>query len=101
MARSSESSASLKAFVIGPIGDPAANLGSAARVAYEDALEVLETVIRPACEAHDIEVIRADLISKSGEITDQIYRALRDTFLVIADLTGANPNVSARVGRHC
>ena len=41
------------------------------------------------------------MISRAGEIPEQIFRLLRDSSLVIADLTGANPNVMYELGlRH-
>jgi hypothetical protein len=91
----------LTCFVIGPIGDKDADPASVERRTYEDAVQVLEEVIEPACGGFGIPVVRADRISKPGEITEQIYRSLRDSHLVIADVTGANPNVMYELGlRH-
>lgn len=91
----------LRAFVIGPIGDRDAEAGSEARSTYEDAVEVFEYVISPACNALDFDAFRADHISRTGEINEQICRHLRDSHIVIADLTGANPNVMYELGlRH-
>ncbi|WP_312915466.1 hypothetical protein [Stenotrophomonas sp.] len=91
----------LRAFVIGPIGDRDAEVGSEAKGAYEDAIEVFEYIISPACDAVDVEPFRADHISRTGEINEQIFRQLRDAPIVIADLTGANPNVMYELGlRH-
>ncbi len=90
-----------KAFVIGPIGDREAPDASVTRVAYEEGVQILEEVIIPACNAFGIEVTRADMIATAGEIPEQIFRQLRDCALVIADLTGANPNVMYELGlRH-
>lgn len=94
-------SAKIKAFVIGPIGDRDAEEGSSSKLAYEDAIEVFENIIEPACHALDVVAFRADHINRSGDIHDQIYRNLRDSHIVIADLTGANPNVMYELGlRH-
>lgn len=91
----------LKAFVIGPIGDKQASDGTPARVAYEEGVQILEEVIIPACTAFGVDAIRADTITKTGEIPEQIFRHLRDAPVVIADLTGANPNVMYELGlRH-
>lgn len=91
----------MKAFVIGPIGDKDAEGGSAARLAYEEGIQVFEDVIAPACTAFGLEAVRADMISRTGEIPEQIFRQLRDCPFVIADLTGANPNVMYELGlRH-
>lgn len=91
----------LRAFVIGPIGDRDAEDFTKERIAYEQGLEVLEHVIAPACRAIDIESFRADQISTIGEIPEQVFRYLRDSHIVIADLTDANPNVMYELGlRH-
>jgi hypothetical protein len=88
-------------FVIGPIGDRDASHGSPERTTYEDAVQVWEEIIQPACGAFGILPVRADHISKTGEIPEQIFRRLRDDYLVIADLTKANPNVMYELGlRH-
>jgi hypothetical protein len=95
------SSTTLKAFVIGPIGDKDATDGSPERISYEEGIQVYEEVIIPACTAFGFETVRADMISRSGEIPEQIFRQLRDCQIVIADLTGANPNVMYELGlRH-
>ena len=91
----------LRAFVIGPIGDRDADDGTKERLAYENGIEVLEHIVIPACKALDIEAFRADGISRSGEIPEQVFRYLRDSHIVIADLTEANPNVMYELGlRH-
>ncbi|MGV3581992.1 MAG: hypothetical protein ACO1N8_06775 [Methylophilus sp.] len=91
----------MKAFVIGPIGDKDAEDGSPARLAYEEGIQVFEDVIAPACTAFGLEAVRADMISRTGEIPEQIFRQLRDCPVVIADMTGANPNVMYELGlRH-
>lgn len=91
----------MKAFVIGPIGDKDAEDGCPDRLAYEEGIQVFEDVIAPACTAFGLEAVRADMISRTGEIPEQIFRQLRDCPVVIADLTGANPNVMYELGlRH-
>jgi hypothetical protein len=91
----------LSCFVIGPIGDELAPIGSENRKRWEDAIEVWETVIAPACAAVDLHPLRADQITEAGEITEQTFRHLRDDDVVIADLTDANPNVMYELGlRH-
>lgn len=91
----------LSCFVIGPIGDSDADVGTREREAYEHAIELFERVIEPACSAYDLAVSRADTIAKPWEIPDQVFRELREAFLVVADLTGGNPNVMYELGlRH-
>ncbi len=90
-----------RCFVIGPIGDKMAGHGTPRRLLYEEALSVYEDVIKPACAENDLEPIRADGIAVPGEITDQIFRHLLEDEVVIADVSGANPNVMYELGlRH-
>jgi hypothetical protein len=89
----SPATASTTCFVIGPIGDEHAPIGSPERDRYENSLYAMERIILPACERFGIVPLRADLIARMGEIPEQVFVALRDRDLVIADLTNANPNV--------
>ena len=88
-------------FVIGPIGDRIAPFGSEERQRYEEAIQIWDYVVEPACQACDITPVRADRISQPGEITEQAFIRIRDDDLVIADVTGGNPNVMYELGlRH-
>lgn len=88
-------------FVIGPIGDRLAPTGDDARRRFEEAEELWEYVIEPACAANDLAPVRADKISHPGEIPEQIFELLRDADVVIADLTNGNANVMYELGlRH-
>ncbi|GAA1698854.1 hypothetical protein GCM10009808_15450 [Microbacterium sediminicola] len=88
-------------FVIGPIGNELAPLDSPERLAWESALEIYDRVIQTACSFLDIEAVRADQISITGDINEQIFRHLFEADLVIADLSGANANVMYELGlRH-
>lgn len=90
-----------RCFVIGPIGDKLAPFGSDGRQRWEEALDVFDQVIQPACVANGLEPVRADGIAKSGEITEQIFRHLKEDEVVIADLSGGNANVMYELGlRH-
>ena len=73
-------------FFISPIGEP----GSQVR---EDADQVLIHIVQPAVEPLGYDVVRADMISEPGMITTQIVERVMESPLVIADLTGDNPNV--------
>lgn len=91
----------LRCFVIGPIGNKHDPVGSDGKTVYEEAVEVWEDVIEPACETVGLAPVRADGLLRAGEITDQIFRRLRDDDVVIADVTGANANVMYELGlRH-
>ena len=74
------------AFVISPIGGP----NSPTR---KRADQILNHVIEPIVSDLGYKPVRADKISKPGVITSQIISHLLDDPLVIADLTGQNPNV--------
>jgi len=90
-----------RCFVVGPIGDRLAPLGSPGRERYEEALEVFEKVILPACISNDLDPVRADQIAVSGEITQQIFRHLYEDEVVVADVSGGNANVMYELGlRH-
>ena len=73
-------------FVIAPIGKEA----SEERVRSD---QVLKHIITPAVRECGYEAIRADQISEPGIITSQVIQHIVDDPLVIADLTGRNPNV--------
>jgi hypothetical protein len=74
------------AFVISPIGEPE----SPERKRSD---QILKHVITPVTSSLGYETIRADQISKPGVITSQIIEHLLDDQIVIADLSGSNPNV--------
>ncbi|MFJ3672740.1 hypothetical protein ACIPSE_40405 [Streptomyces sp. NPDC090106] len=96
-----ESDQPLRCFVVGPIGDSHAAHGSPEREAYEHHLRVFEQVIVPACEKYDISTLRADGIAHAGDINEQICRYVVESDLVVADVSGGNPNVMYELGlRH-
>ncbi|WP_421076801.1 hypothetical protein [Microbacterium sp. IO18] len=89
------------AFIACPIGNKFAPRGSVERRWYDDNVRMWEDVFEAACEELDLRAVRADKISESGEITEQIFTFLRDADVVIADVSGANPNVMYELGlRH-
>lgn len=73
-------------FVISPIG----KAGTEVR---ERADEVLHGVIRQALDPQKYRVTRADESAEPGYITTDIINRIQSAGLVIADLTGHNPNV--------
>lgn len=73
-------------FVIAPIGAE----GSEIRVRSD---QVLKHIIGPSVRDCGYEPIRADQISEPGLITSQVIQHVVEDPLVIADLTGRNPNV--------
>jgi hypothetical protein len=60
--------------------------------------ELYEEVIRPACVASQIDVVRADETMGPGLIIADIVASIEDAKLVIAEVTPANPNVFFEVG---
>jgi YheO-like PAS domain-containing protein len=75
-----------RCFVIAPIGEP----GSRIRRRSD---RVLEEIIRPAVKECGYKAVRADEIDDPGVITKQVVRHISTDALVVADLTGHNPNV--------
>jgi hypothetical protein len=88
------SDAAKTCFVIGPIGQRLTPV-------YQRALALLEHVIVPAIKPFGYVIVRADQIPTSGILQLQIAAQLIQADLVVADLTGANPNVYYELGiRH-
>jgi len=84
-------------FVAMPFGERS-NPGGTQTVDF-DAL--YENCIKPAAQAADVEVIRADEETLGGIIHKPMYERLLLAEIVIADLTFANPNVFYELGvRH-
>jgi hypothetical protein len=77
-------------FFITPLGEE----GSEQRIRADGVLKLLgKAVSRLAESGLEVEILRADQISESGRITNQIILAIDKAPVVIADLTGLNPNV--------
>jgi hypothetical protein len=74
------------AFVISPLGEPRSDIRNRAD-------QILKHVIEPILSECDYKALRADKISEPGIITSQIIDHVVGDPLVIADLTGHNPNV--------
>ena len=73
-------------FFIAPIGEPGT-------VVREDSDQVLKYIVRPAAARLGFNAFRADEIAEPGIITSQVIERIVESPLVIADLTGHNPNV--------
>lgn len=73
-------------FVICPIGGE----GSAERAAAD---KFLKYIVQPVADDLAYRVERADTIMETGTITSHIFNRLISVPLVVADLTGHNPNV--------
>lgn len=78
-------------FVLSPIGED----GSAIRKRADD---VLHGIIKPAAELAQLRAIRADDSDKPGAITTSIVESIISARVIVADLTGRNPNVFFELG---
>lgn len=72
-------------FVIMPFDDEIAN-------------DVYELSTKPICNEFDLEVRRADEIFTPNPILDDIIAAIEESTVVIADISGKNPNVFYELG---
>jgi hypothetical protein len=73
-------------FVISPIGEEKSEIRTRSD-------QILKHVIEPPTSECGYKAIRADKIDKPGIITSQVIQHIVEDPLVIADLTGQNPNV--------
>lgn len=73
-------------FVIAPIGKPDSDIRRRSD-------QVFKHIVSATVESLGYKPIRADHISEPGIITTQVIQYVVDSPLVIADLTGHNPNV--------
>lgn len=83
-------------FVITPIGKKDSE-------DYKKFDAVLKTMIKPAIDEIDntLRILRADQISQPGSFIKDILEQLQNSYIVIANLTGLNPNVFYELGvRH-
>ncbi len=83
-------------FVITPIGKK----GTANHAKFD---AIVKTMIEPAAKSVNPEFIvkRADQVAKPGSFVKDILQNLRNSFIVIANLTDLNPNVFYELGvRH-
>lgn len=60
--------------------------------------EIYETIIKPCCEGKNLEVIRADESYSNGFIIGEILNNIKESSVIIADITPDNPNVYYEVG---
>ena len=80
-----------KCFVVSPIGDAGTDI-------RKNADQLYQHIIKPVCEKCGFAAQRVDEFNTSNSITQEILDALNDYDLVIADLTGHNPNVFFELG---
>ena len=80
-----------KCFVVSPIGDAGSDIRNRAD-------KLFKYIIQPVCEICGFDVIRVDQINASDSITQTIIDNLETADLVIADISGHNPNVFYEIG---
>ena len=80
-----------KCFVISPIGGEGTDVRRRAD-------QVFKYIIAPVCEKCEFEAIRVDQINQADSITQTIIDYLERSELVIADMTGHNPNAFYEMG---
>ncbi|MGM0578503.1 MAG: tetratricopeptide repeat protein [Myxococcota bacterium] len=76
-------------FVLMPFGDE-----------FDDVSMIIKDAVRAVKEQTGLQIrcSRADDISKPGRITDSIIEAIQTCTLLVADITGSNPNVMYELG---
>jgi len=80
-----------KCFVVSPIGGEGTDIRKRADQVYK-------YIIAPVCEKCDFEAVRVDQINQADSITQTIIDMLLQAELVIADMTGHNPNAFYEMG---
>ncbi len=80
-----------RCFVISPIGDAGTDI-------RKNADQLYQHIIMPVCEKCGFSTQRVDELNTSDSITQEIFDVLNEYELVIADLTGHNPNVFFEIG---
>lgn len=83
-------------FIVTPIGKKGTDV-------YNKYFAICKNLIEPAVKSIDpnYKVVRADQIAKPGSFVKDILEHLRNSHIVIANLTGLNPNVFYELGvRH-
>lgn len=81
-------------FVLSPIGPTRSSV-------RERSDKILKHIIRPACREAGFDAKRADEIREPGLISTGVIQGILQAEMVVADLTGHNPNVFYELGiRH-
>lgn len=80
-----------KCFIVSPIGEDGSDVRKRAD-------QVFKYIIAPVCDETGFEPIRVDKLNQPDSITQTIIEYLINSELVIADITGHNPNAFYEMG---
>ncbi|GCD10454.1 nucleoside 2-deoxyribosyltransferase [Clostridium tagluense] len=80
-----------KCFIVCPIGDENTTTRKRSDLLFKH-------IITPVCESCELDPIRVDHLNDTDSITETIIKNLKDSDLVIADLTEHNPNAFFELG---
>jgi nucleoside 2-deoxyribosyltransferase len=64
----------------------------------DDATRLYREILKPAIESAGLICQRADEISSADAIADDIRRAINESDLIVAEISGLNPNVMHEIG---
>lgn len=78
-------------FIVSPIGEEGTEIRKRAD-------QLFKHIISPVCKECDFKAIRVDQINQADSITQTIIDYLRQSELVIADISGHNPNAFYEMG---
>ena len=78
-------------FIVSAIGDEGTDIRKRADLLFKH-------ILNPICEKCEFTAVRVDQINKADSITQTIIDYLNTAELVIADLTGHNPNAFYEIG---
>lgn len=78
-------------FIVSPIGEEGSEIRKRAD-------QLFKHIISPVCKDCDFKAVRVDQINQADSITQTIIDYLKKSELVIADMTGHNPNAFYEMG---
>lgn len=92
-----------RTFLFGyPISDPVRKVGDARAaflaIPYARVFDKVKRRVLGAAEAAGFECEVTGDLRKAGSIMDQVWQGIRRSEIMVADITGANPNVMIEVG---
>lgn len=78
-------------FIVSPIGDAGSDI-------RKNADKLFKHIIKPVCDNCGFDAIRVDQLNDTHSITQTIINMLETADLVMADISGHNPNVLYEIG---